>query len=54
MQYILVGLGVAALLGLYLWSYTLNQNTEKPEGTEDISCKGCNATSCVERKDDIK
>ncbi|MCF7924591.1 MAG: hypothetical protein K9L64_05790 [Candidatus Izimaplasma sp.] len=54
MEYILIGLGLTVFLALYFWSYSINQKTEKPSGTVEIDCKGCNATSCGDRKNDYQ
>lgn len=53
MNFVYIGLGLAVFLGLYFWSYSLNQKTEKPEGAEDLECKGCHASSCKDRKVEV-
>ena len=53
-EYVLVGLGLALLIGLYIWSYSLNEKCERPEGAELTECKSCHSTSCTTRKYDIK
>ena len=50
MEYIIAGIIIVVLVGLYVWSYTLNDKTEKPEGCEDLSCSGCKANNCATRK----
>jgi len=53
-EYVLVGLGLALLIGLYMWSYTLNEKCERPEGAELTECKSCHAHNCSARKYEIK
>ena len=47
----IIGIGVIVLIvGLYVFTYKLNTNTEKPEGCEDVECNSCNASNCSHRK----
>ncbi len=41
---------VIVVVGLYLWSYSLNEKTEKPEGCVEIECHSCHDQSCSNRK----
>ncbi|MFW5795099.1 MAG: hypothetical protein ACOCV1_06405 [Bacillota bacterium] len=54
MEFIIGGLVIVIFIGLYIFSYSLNQSIEKPEGTKDIDCKGCNAINCRDRKNDFR
>lgn len=50
MEYLIAVIIIVVIVGLYVWSYMLNEKTEKPEGCEDISCSGCKANNCATRK----
>ncbi len=54
MEYVYGALGLIVFIGLYLWSYTLNQKCEKPEGAEDLECTSCHSTSCSSRKHEVE
>lgn len=54
MEYLYIALGLAALVGLYMWSYSLNEKCEKPEGTIEADCAACNSRACKDRKNEIK
>lgn len=54
MEYIFAGLGLALLVGLYIWSYSMNEKCERPEGAEDQTCHSCHSSSCSSRKHEIK
>lgn len=54
MEYVFAGLGLAVLVALYMWSYTLNEKCEKPEGAEEQECKSCHSRSCSTRKHEVK
>ncbi len=41
---------IVLIVVIYVWSYSLNEKTEKPEGCEDLECSGCNANNCANRK----
>lgn len=41
MQYVIGALIVAAVVALYIWSYSANQKTAKPEGCELPEGTGC-------------
>jgi len=49
-KYIIAIVIVVIIVGLYVFSFLLNEKTEKPEGCEDLSCSGCKADNCVTRK----
>jgi len=50
LEYIIAALVIVAVVGIYVWSYSLNQKTEKPEGCEEVSCSGCKVDNCVSKK----
>jgi hypothetical protein len=50
LEYIIAIVIILIIVGLYVWSYTLNEKTEKPEGCEDISCSGCKVDNCASKK----
>lgn len=52
-KYILGGILLIALIGLFIFSYLLNKKTPKPEGCQNLeeSCEGCQITSCLNRKE---
>ncbi|MFO7969233.1 MAG: hypothetical protein ACQERX_00195 [Bacillota bacterium] len=54
MEFVIAGIVLALFIGLYVFTYSLNEKTEKPEGTKAIDCKGCKAINCGERKDDFQ
>ncbi len=46
-------IAIAIIVGivlLYVFSYTLNEKTEKPEDCEDIQCSSCSSGNCSHRK----
>lgn len=51
LRYFIAFLIFAALVGLYITTYVLNQRTKKPEGTEHLTsgCSGCQIVSCGHR-----
>jgi hypothetical protein len=49
-EYLIAVIIIVVIVGLYVWSYMLNEKTEKPEGCEDISCSGCKVNNCATRK----
>jgi hypothetical protein len=49
-EYILAIAIIVVIVGLYFWSYKLNEKIEKPEGCEDVSCSGCKIDNCASRK----
>ncbi|MFA7076067.1 MAG: hypothetical protein WC152_05295 [Candidatus Izemoplasmatales bacterium] len=50
LKYIIAIAIAIVVVGIYIWSYKLNEKTEKPEGCEEISCSGCNVDNCVSRR----
>jgi len=52
MEYVIAAVIIASFIGLYLWSYSVNQKCDKPEGVEAIDCEGCHASNCKERKNE--
>ena len=54
MEYVYIALGIALLVGLYMWSYSVNEKCEKPEGTVEADCAACHSSSCKDRKNEIK
>jgi hypothetical protein len=54
MEFVYAAIGLTVFIGLYLWSYRLNEKCEKPEGTEDLECKSCHAQNCSARKNEIE
>ena len=46
--FIAIGLIVALVL-IYVLAYKKNQETDKPEGCEEISCQGCHVENCASR-----
>ena len=54
MEYLIGGLVLVVFIGLYVFTYSLNKKTEKPEGVKAIDCKGCKALNCGERKHDFQ
>lgn len=54
LRYVIAFLIFAALVGLYITTYLLNQRTKKPEGTENLTsgCAGCHIVSCGHRTEE--
>jgi hypothetical protein len=50
LEYIIGVVIIVAVIGIYVWTYSLNQKIEKPEGCEEVSCSGCKVDNCVSRK----
>lgn len=50
-RFILGGILLIALIGLFIFTYLLNKRTPKPKGCENIdeNCEGCPITSCGNR-----
>lgn len=48
--YVIAVVVTIAIIGVYVWSYKLNENTKKPENCEDLECTGCKASDCAHRK----
>ena len=47
MQYLVVGLIIVGVIGIYIASYYFNQKTEVPEGIEPMAkCETCHSGSC--------
>ncbi|HOO43891.1 MAG TPA: hypothetical protein PKU69_02360 [Bacillota bacterium] len=46
----IIAIGITiVIVGLYVWSYSVNQKTEKPEDCEDIECSSCKSADCSHR-----
>lgn len=46
-----IAIGVILLVvGLYVLTYKWNEDTEKPEGCEELECTSCKAQNCSHRK----
>lgn len=47
----IIGIGVIVVfIFLYVYTYKLNEETEKPEGCEDLECSSCKTDNCSHRK----
>ena len=49
-KYVTAALIIAGIVLLYVWSYNLNEKTEKPEDCEDTNCNGCKSPTCKLKK----
>jgi hypothetical protein len=49
-EYIIAGASIVVIVLIYVYSYKLNEKTEKPEGCEDLECNSCKAKNCSHRK----
>ncbi|MCF7927084.1 MAG: hypothetical protein K9L74_05865 [Candidatus Izimaplasma sp.] len=45
-DFLVVGLILLVVIGLYLSTYLLNKNTEKPQDTEILKCGACSSLHC--------
>lgn len=46
----LIAVGIIVVIVIiYVVTYVLNENTDRPEGCEDLECNGCNAKDCSHR-----
>ena len=44
--FLVIGGILLFVVGIYILTYYLNQNTEAPEGVEQPSCEACHSMSC--------
>ncbi|MBI9008727.1 MAG: hypothetical protein JEZ05_01740 [Tenericutes bacterium] len=49
-KYIIAVAIIIVFIFLYVYSYKMNEETEKPEGCEDLECNSCKTDSCSHRK----
>lgn len=42
---------VVGIVVLYVFTYNLNEKTDKPEDCEEVSCSSCSSGTCSHRKE---